>query len=108
MNPSIGCAVFSFYGDVSVLYHHLLCNSGCTHSLAVLQTIGDELWAPIGGGYKNVPEFMVPDEPCRPFLTDVWYLGVALQQRLLDVQGPFASSSTVTPVMTKNDPMQQA
>lgn len=40
---------------------------------------------PIWGGYKGVPEFQNSDEPCNPFPTDVWYLGFALQQRLLEV-----------------------
>jgi hypothetical protein len=47
---------------------------------------------PIWGGYKGVPEFQNSNEPCNPFPTDVWYLGFALQQQLLDVRISFSLS----------------
>jgi hypothetical protein len=45
---------------------------------------------PIWGGYKGVPEFQTSNEPCNPFPTDVWYLGFALQQQLLNVRVSFS------------------
>jgi hypothetical protein len=50
---------------------------------------------PIWGGYKNVPEFQLSNEPRNPFPTDVWYLGLALQQRLLNVRISFNLVSTI-------------
>ncbi|KAG2135802.1 hypothetical protein DEU56DRAFT_806610 [Suillus clintonianus] len=62
---------------------------------------------PIWGGYKNVPEFLLSDEACNPFPTDVWYLGIALQQQLLDVYRGLGFMEPLVSDMVQNDPAQR-
>ncbi|KAG0696944.1 hypothetical protein DFH29DRAFT_836369 [Suillus ampliporus] len=62
---------------------------------------------PIWGGYKNVPEFQLSNEPCNPFPTDVWYLGFALQQQLLNVYHGLGFMEPLILDMVQNDPAQR-
>ncbi|KAG2364053.1 hypothetical protein BDR07DRAFT_1280698 [Suillus spraguei] len=66
---------------------------------------------PIWGGYKGVPEFQTSNEPCNPFPTDVWYLGFALQQQLLDVRISFSLfwrfMEPLVSDMTQTDPTRR-
>lgn len=62
---------------------------------------------PIWGGYKNVPEFQLSNEPRNPFPTDVWYLGLALQQRLLNVYRGLDFIAPLVSDMVQDDPTKR-
>ncbi|KAG2074002.1 hypothetical protein BDR04DRAFT_1140861 [Suillus decipiens] len=62
---------------------------------------------PIWGGYKGVPEFQTSNEPCNPFPTDVWYLGFALQQQLLNVYRGLGFMEPLISDMTQTDPTRR-
>ncbi|KAG1827806.1 hypothetical protein EV424DRAFT_1389290 [Suillus variegatus] len=62
---------------------------------------------PIRGGYKGVPEFQTSDEPRNPFPTDVWYLGFALQQQLLEVYRGLSFMEPLVSDMLQTDPAKR-
>ncbi|KAG2745894.1 hypothetical protein P692DRAFT_20865341 [Suillus brevipes Sb2] len=62
---------------------------------------------PIWGGYKGVPEFQNSNEPCNPFPTDVWYLGFALQQQLLNVYRGLGFMEPLISDMLQTDPAKR-
>ncbi|KAG1753328.1 hypothetical protein EDB19DRAFT_1668617 [Suillus lakei] len=62
---------------------------------------------PIWGGYKDVPEFQTSNESCNPFPTDVWYLGFALQQQLLNVYRGLGFMEPLISDMIQTDPAKR-
>ncbi|KAG2148698.1 uncharacterized protein EDB93DRAFT_1144333 [Suillus bovinus] len=62
---------------------------------------------PIWGGYKGVPEFQTSNEPRNPFPTDVWYLGFALQQQLLNVYRGLGFMEPLVSDMLQTDPTKR-
>ncbi|KAG1785388.1 uncharacterized protein HD556DRAFT_1422979 [Suillus plorans] len=62
---------------------------------------------PIWGGYKGVPEFQMSNEPRNPFPTDVWYLGFALQQQLLEVYRGLSFMEPLVSDMLQTDPAKR-
>ncbi|OJA09387.1 hypothetical protein AZE42_06820 [Rhizopogon vesiculosus] len=62
---------------------------------------------PIWGGYKNVPEFRLSNEPRNPFPTDVWYLGFALQQDILNVYRGLSFIEPLISDMLQDDPAKR-